>query len=167
MWQHCPLTLWHAGDSSPDVPWPVSRACFALLSAADYCQRHTLRRVEANQQLPPKPGAWDMKASALWSGNRSSVLDGPWIMGGFQSIAHQERWKKTAGARRNIPLPSHWPTLRDAHLSGYLHSWLFTSLAICHLCSEWKSWKKKHSKLKRLENTELPSSTPKWKKISL
>lgn len=45
------------------------------------------------------------------------------------------RGEKTAGARRNIPLPSHWHTPRDAHLSGYSHSRLFSSLSIYAICS--------------------------------
>lgn len=123
-------TPWHTGDLSPDVLWPVSRACFALLSTADYCHRHTSGRVGANQQLPPEPSARDVKASALGRRNRLFVLDGPWIMGGGGSLhgtAGVLRGKKTAGARKNILLPSHWgmPICLDIHTPGFSIPLLF------------------------------------------
>lgn len=55
--------------------------------------------------------------------------------GSLHGTAGVLRGKKTAGARRNIPLPSHWPTPRDAHLPGYSYFWLFNSLAISAIYS--------------------------------
>jgi len=49
--------------------------CFPLLSRL-LPETHFME-AGANQQLPPEAGAQDVKASALWRGNRPFVLDGP------------------------------------------------------------------------------------------
>lgn len=133
---------WHLGTQEIYPLMCSGRwAFFALLSAADYYQRHTSRWVGANQHLPPEPGARDIKASALWSGNRPFMLDGPWIMArvllhGTPGVLEGKRQQKQGGT-----YPCHLLT----YTKGCSLVWVFAFLGFLspchfyHLLSEWKS----------------------------